>query len=161
MEDFIIKEIIKEDNNALAYIVKSVLTEFNANKQGTVYYDPTTDDLFSLFQTPGSNYFVVKNNDKVVGGAGVYPTPNLPVGCCELVKLYLLSTVRSKGLGRLLIEKCFVTAKEYGYSQIYLETMPELSMAVGLYEKCGFNYLPNFLGNFGHFGCDVWMIKNL
>lgn len=156
-----IREIKKEDNKAIAVIIREVLAEFKANKPGTVYYDPTTDDLYHLFQIPKAKYFIVEMNGEVVGGAGVYPTEGLPKACCELVKLYLLSTVRGKGLGKALIEKCFETAKDLGYTQVYLETMPELNNAVGLYEKKGFEYLKGPLGNSGHFGCGIWMLKRL
>jgi len=39
--------------------------------------------------------------------------------------------------------------------------MPELRKAVSVYEKFGFTYLTGPMGNTGHFGCDVWMIKEL
>ena len=156
-----IRYINKEDNQILASIIRSVLAEFKANKPGTVYYDPTTDDLFTLFKTPNAAYFVVEENNKIIGGAGIFPTPNLPEGCCELVKLYLSPAARGRGLGKALILKCFEAAKQNGYTAMYLETMPELSTAVGLYEKLGFEYLKGPLGNSGHFGCDIWMLKNL
>src|SRR5438045_9046387 len=105
-QHFQIRRLEKKDNERVAHIIRSVLAEFKINKPGTVYYDPTTDDLFTLFKTPRSAYFVVEMDGEIVGGAGVYPTPNLPEGCCELVKLYLYSNTRGKGLGRLLIEKC-------------------------------------------------------
>jgi len=156
-----IRSLQKKDNKQLAVIIRSVLAEFKANKPGTVYYDPTTDDLFTLFQIPKAEYFVAAFDDKIIGGAGVYPTPNLPAGCCELVKLYLLPEARSKGIGKALIQECFTAAKQLGYTSIYLETMPELSTAVGLYEKLGFQYLQKPLGNSRHFGCSIWMLKNL
>jgi len=158
---YTIREIRKEDNQKLAVIIRSVLKEFNANKPGTVYYDPTTDDLFSLFKTEKAAYFVAEENDKILGGGGIFPTPNLPEGCCELVKLYLSSSARGKGLGKALIQHCFEAAKQLGYTTMYLETMPELSTAVGLYEQLGFEYLKGPLGNSGHFGCDIWMVKKL
>jgi putative acetyltransferase len=52
-------------------------------------------------------------------------------------------------------------AKEAGYEQVYLETLPELSNAVSMYEKLGYNRLPKSLGNSGHDGCSIWMLKNL
>ncbi|HRI22667.1 MAG TPA: GNAT family N-acetyltransferase [Panacibacter sp.] len=157
----IIRKIQKEDNHMLASIIRSVLTEFKANKPGTVYYDPTTDDLFTLFKTTKSAYFVAEENGEILGGGGIFPTPNLPAGCCELVKLYLSNAARGKGLGKDLIEQCFAAAKENGFTAMYLETMPELSTAVGLYESLGFKYLKGPLGNSGHFGCDIWMVKEL
>ena len=61
----------------------------------------------------------------------------------------------------MLIERCFESAREFGYTEMYLETMPELRNAIGLYEKAGFTYLSGPMGNSGHFGCDLWMIKEL
>lgn len=160
-EDLILRKIEPSDNVAIAAIIRNVLAEFKANKPGTVYYDPTTDDLYNLFQNPHAAYWIAEANGEIVGGGGVYPTPGLPDGCCELVKLYLLPGTRGKGWGRRLIEQCFETAAALGFSQVYLETMPELSNAVSLYEKCGFRYLDAPLGRSGHFGCDIWMLKEL
>lgn len=155
------RKIEERDNSSLAKIVRDVLFEHKANKPGTVYYDPTTDDLFRLFKTPKSEYWVVEIDGVVKGGGGIYPTPNLPEGCCELVKLYLLADTRGKGVGKQLIEKCFTSAQNLGYTSMYLETMPELRNAVGLYESLGFKYLKGPLGESGHFGCDLWMLKQL
>jgi putative acetyltransferase len=160
-KQYTIRKIEERDNQQSAAIIRSVLKEFNAAKPGTVYYDPATDDLYSLFKEPRSVYFVAEKHGELLGGSGVYPTPGLPEGCCELVKLYLLSSARGMGLGRELIERCFAEAKRSGFTSMYLETLPELNLAVGLYEKMGFTYLPGPLGNSGHFGCDLWMLKEL
>lgn len=156
-----IRLIKQEDNPVIAAIIRAVLTEFKANKPGTVYYDPTTDDLYNLFSEPFSGYHILEEDGQIMGGAGIYPTASLPHGCCELVKLYLLPEARGKGYGQLLIAQCFESARENGFFEVYLETMPELKMAVGLYEKCGFTYLSGPMGNSGHFGCDLWMLKML
>lgn len=161
MSEVLIRPIRENDNETIAAIIRSVLTEFGANKPGTVYFDPTTDDLFSLFRTKDSAYFILEVDGKICGGAGIYPTVGLPDGCTEIVKLYIMPYVRGRGLGRALIENCFDVARQLGYKQVYLETLPELKMAVGLYENCGFRYLDNPLGNSGHFGCDLWMLKDL
>jgi putative acetyltransferase len=161
MTNIHIRPIRAEDNAAIAGIIKMTLAEFGADKPGTVFFDPTTDDLFQLFSITRSFYFVAEWNGKLVGGSGVYPTPGLPEDCCELVKLYLLPEMRGLGLGIQLMKKCFQQAIELGFHRMYLETMPELRTAIGLYEKAGFNYLPGPLGQSGHFGCDLWMIKNL
>ena len=161
MENIYIRPIIADDNAAIALIIRKTLAEFGAVKPGTVYFDPTTDHLSELFSSPLSAYYIVEVEGKIVGGSGIYPTPGLPSGCCELVKLYLLSEMRGLGLGIQLMEKCFQQAKEFGFSEMYLETMPELHKAIGLYERAGFTYLMGPLGQSGHFGCDLWMIKKL
>lgn len=159
--EIVIREIMQNDNEAVAKLIRSVLAEFKANKPGTVYFDPTTDDLYNLFQQQRSKYWIAEYHDEVVGGSGVYPTEGLPEGCCELVKLYVSAQMRGKGLGKALIQQSFATASEFGYKQMYLETMPELSTAVGLYEKLGFTYLSKPMGNSGHFDCGIWMLKDL
>jgi putative acetyltransferase len=161
MKNICIRPIRTADNATMASIIRRTLTEFGADKPGTVYFDPTTDDLFKLFSAPDSAYFIAEVNGTVVGGSGVFPTRGLPEGCCELVKLYLLSEMRGQGLGLMLMEECFQKAIDLGFSEMYLETMPELRTAIGLYEKAGFTFLPGPMGQSGHFGCDLWMIKHL
>ncbi|MEO6314608.1 MAG: GNAT family N-acetyltransferase [Chitinophagaceae bacterium] len=156
-----IRLIQPSDDRALATIIKNSLAEFGANKPGTAFFDPTTDALFQLFQQAGSFYFVAEKANELLGGAGIFPSAGLPEGVCELVKMYLHPAARSKGLGRLLIHQCLERAALAGYKKVYLETMPELGKAVSVYEKFGFTYLKGPMGNTGHFGCDIWMIKTL
>ena len=159
--DITIRNIEFNDNPTLAAIIRASLAEFGANKPGTVFYDPTTDYLFEMFQKPGSTYFVAEKEGTILGGAGIYPSEGLPLQTCELVKMYLRPDARGMGLGKLLIDKCLEFAKGFGYLQVYIETMPELRKAVSIYERFGFEYLNGPLGNTGHFGCDVWMLKRL
>jgi putative acetyltransferase len=156
-----IRTIQPSDNKAIASIIRQSLAEFGANKPGTVYYDETTDHLYEVFRQPGSIYYVASQNNTILGGAGIYPSHGLPAGVAELVKMYLVKEARGRGLGRKLIDMCLAFAAEYGYHTIYLETMPELKKAVAVYEQFGFEYLDGPMGNTGHFGCDVWMKKEL
>lgn len=156
-----IREIKPTDNAVLAQIIRQTLLEFNAAKPGTVYFDETTDDLYSVFQVPKAVYFVAEADDKLLGGGGIYPTAGLPVDTCELVKMYLLPEARGIGLGKLLIQKSLESAKQLGFLNVYLETMPELKNALQTYEKMGFYYLNGPVGNSGHFGCELWMLKEL
>jgi len=155
----LIRNIQPTDNPQLAVIIRDTLTEFGANVPGTVYFDPTTDALFELFQTHRSAYFIAEMEGKIVGGGGIYPTEDLPQNTCELVKMYLLPEARGMGLGRRLMEQCLEAAQLNGFQQVYLETLPELKQAVKVYEKFGFEYLCAPLGNSKHFGCGLWMLK--
>lgn len=157
-----IRAIKATDNKDLAEIVRTTLVEFGANHPGTVFFDSTTDALYELFQQPKSAYFVAENDrGKIIGGGGIYPTEGLPPDTCELVKMYLLPEARGIGLGRKIIAMCLEKAVENGFSRVYLETMPELSLALKAYEKFGFEYINSSLGNSGRFGCDLHMIKIL
>jgi putative acetyltransferase len=156
-----IRRIEGEDNAALAQIIRSTLEEFGANHPGTVYFDEATDHLYETFRQEGSVYFVAESAKEIFGGGGIFPSPGLPPGTCELVKMYLLPQARGLGLGSALISRCIEWARQYGYKHIYLETMPELKLALRTYQKFGFHYLNAPLGNTGHFGCELWMLLDL
>lgn len=156
-----IRPLQASDNPHIAKIIRDTLAEFGANHPGTVYYDPTTDALYELFQQQGSAYFIAEMDGTIVGGGGIYPTDGLPDDTCELVKMYLLPQARGHGLGSRMIQLCIDTAKQNGFSNIYLETMTELKPALKVYERMGFTYLDAPMGNSGHFGCPLWMIKAL
>ena len=155
------RTIEKRDNKDLADLIRTVFREFKIERPGTVYFDPTTDDLFKLFETPGSKYWIAEENGVIIGGCGVYPTPGLPAECAELVKLYLYAKHRGRSIGWRLMEKTFESAKIFGYKQLYLESLPELGKAISLYERTGFRPIPGPMGNSGHFGCNIWMLKDL
>mgnify|MGYP003582170439 CR=1 FL=1 len=161
MGNYIIRRISKNDNEALAIIIRNAFHDFDAPTCGTVYEDPATDNLYNLFKTPGSACWVAEEGAEVLGCCGIFPTENLPKGCAELVKFYLAASARGKGVGRALMDQCILTAKELGYQQIYIESLPQFSTAVGMYERMGFVSIDRPLGNSGHTGCNIWMVKEL
>jgi putative acetyltransferase len=161
LEEIAIRTIEPSDNPGIAAIIRNTLTEFGANKPGTVFYDASTDNLYQLFQQPGSRYHIAFHGEQMLGGAGIFPSAGLPDQTCELVKMYLSPAARGIGLGKKLIERSLQFAADAGYRHVYLETMPELGKAMSVYEKFGFHYLDGPIGNTGHFGCAIWMLKDL
>lgn len=161
MKNLTIRPIIESDNPKIASVIRKSLEEYGENKPGTVYTDPTTDDLYSLFQTPNSCYFIAEDKGKIIGGCGIFPTKGLPEGYGELVKLYLAKEYRGLGLGKLLMDKSIEASKEMEYTHLYLESIPALNQAVHLYEKMGFETLDHRMGDSGHFSCNLWMVMKL
>ena len=157
----IIREVEKEDNALLASMIRQVFEEHDAPQEGTVYSDPTTDDLYGLFRKERSVLWVAEVDSIPVGCCGIYPTEGLKNNCAELVKFYLSESERGKGTGKVLMEQCITSARELDYGSLYLESMPHFSKAIRIYEKLGFRELNKALGNSGHTSCDIWMIKDL
>lgn len=156
-----IRNVQQSDNPILAKIIRAVFIEHDAPTEGTVFVDPTTDALYDLFQVPKAELWTAELNGEIVGCCGIYPTENLPKGCVELVKFYLAKAARGKGIGRKLMAKSIDVAKKYGYTQMYIESLPHYAKAVNIYEKLDFSHLQNPLGNSGHSGCNIWMLKEL
>ncbi len=160
-KDFIIREIDSKDNLQLAALVRSVILEMGAPKIGTAYEDKATDQMFETYQKVMATYFVIEYKNKIVGGAGIAGLDNFEGNTCELQKMYFLPIARGKGLGAKLISICLAKAKEFGFENCYLETLPYMEAAVKLYKKYGFTPLNKPLGNTAHYSCNVWMIKEI
>jgi len=156
-----IRKIQQSDNEPLSCLIKSVFEEYNAPLVNTVYDDPRTLNMFETFLTSRCEYFVVEDKGEVLGGCGYFPTEGLPSGYAELVKFYFSPKLRGKGMGRKLLEKVIESARTAGYNRLYIESFPEFSHAVRMYEKNGFKHLPSRLGNSGHTATTIHMEKSI
>lgn len=157
----LLRKIQASDNAIIAKIIRDSLEEYQLNLPGTVYTDPTTDDLHGLFQPKNATYWIAVNHDEVVGGCGIFPTEKLPEQTAELVKLYVKKEFRGFRIGQQLVEQCINTSKKLGYTQLYLESFPSLKEAISLYHKKGFRKINEPMGDSGHFTCNYYMLLQL
>jgi putative acetyltransferase len=160
-DTIVIREIERKDNPKIAQAIRSVLIEMGVPKVGTAYEDDALDCMTETYDKPRKAYFVVQNGNAIIGGAGISPLDNYTGNVCELQKMYFLPEARGKGLGSEMMAKCLAFAKEAGFDQCYLETLPYMKDARKLYSKVGFVSLDKPLGNTGHYSCTEWMIKVL
>jgi putative acetyltransferase len=159
--NILIRKITKADNQLLADIIRNVFIEHNAPEEGTVFSDPTTDKLFEFFKEPKSVLWVAELDHTVVGSCGVYPTKGLNENCAELVKFYIFKEARDKGIGKELFQRSIQSARDLGYTQLYLECLPHFKKAINMYEKAGFVKLNKPLGESTHTTCNIWMLLDL
>ncbi|SNV31371.1 putative acetyltransferase [Chryseobacterium taklimakanense] len=157
----LIRKIEERDNADIATVIRSCFADFNAPTKGTVFEDPTTDDLYNVFKKEKSVLYIAEENGEIVGSCGIYPTENLPEDTAEMVKFYLTKNSRGKGTGRALMETALETARKMGYRKIYIESLPEFTKALSMYEKQGFKLLEKPLVNSCHTGCNIWMLKDI
>ena len=157
----IIRLIEKKDNPQIAKVIRSVLEDFNVPKVGTAYADKSLDCMFETYQKQNAVYFVVEENDKIIGGAGVAKLDNYEGNVCELQKMYFLPEARGRGVGAQMMEFCLAKASEFGFEKIYLETMEYMTHAQKLYKQAGFEYIECAMGDTGHYSCPVHMLKTL
>lgn len=161
MQAVIIREINPDDNKMVARVVRKVLEDLGVPKVGTAYADKTLDDMYRAYQKPRANYFVVEENQKIIGGGGIAPLENYDETVCELQKMYFLKEARGRGIGVEMLQICLDRAKSYGFDACYLETMPNMKAAQKMYQKNGFKYIDGRMGDTGHYSCPVWMLKKL
>lgn len=56
----------------------------------------------------------------------------------EFKRLYVLPTGRSLGIGNALVERAIEVAREQGYAEVLLDTLPRMQGALKLYKRHGF-----------------------
>lgn len=157
----IIREIQLKDNPLIEKVIKDTFIEVGLPLEGTAYEDIETSHMYQSYQSNNEVYFVIEENEEVLGGAGIKHLKDFEDEVCELQKMYFSPKIRGKGYGKLMFEKCLDAAKKLGYKKCYLESASILKTAIHIYEKYGFKHLHKPLGNTGHYSCGVWMIKEL
>ncbi|MHB1146927.1 MAG: GNAT family N-acetyltransferase [Lutibacter sp.] len=159
--NFKIREIQPEDNKKIAKVIRKILIEFGVPKVGTAYADKILDTLYEAYDTKEAIYYVIEKEGEIFGGAGIKQLDNYEGNVCELQKMYFLPEARGIGLGSNMMETCLQKAKEFGFEQCYLETLPYMEDARKLYRKAGFKDLNAPMGDTGHYSCNLWMLKDL
>ncbi|ADO74922.1 GNAT family N-acetyltransferase [Stigmatella aurantiaca] len=152
--EWILRPIARQDDAAVAHIIRTVMPEFGADGPGFALHDPEVDRMSAAYSRPGHAYFVLEQGGRVAGGGGIAPLAGNTDGVCELQKMYFLPEARGQGQGERMLRQCLAFAREAGYRLCYLETLTGMDGAQKLYQRLGFERIPKSMGSTGHFGCD-------
>jgi putative acetyltransferase len=85
---------------------------------------------------PPQGALLVASTDAAV--AGCVALRRLDEHAGEMKRLYVRPQFRGSGLGRQLIERVIIAAREAGYDELRLDTLPSMIAAQDLYRKLGF-----------------------
>jgi putative acetyltransferase len=134
------------DNKDCKKVIELV---FGVLKEYDLKPDPAATDVDikdveqSYFERAGTFYVLEEKDGSIIGAYGLYP---IDKATCELRKMYLHSSHRGKGLGKLLLEDALSKARQIGFKRITLETASVLKEVISLYKSYGFiEYEPEHL----------------
>lgn len=96
------------------------------------------------YAQPAGTIMLAWDGDTPVACVALRPVEH-PV--CEMKRLYVRPQARSLQLGRRLVERICAQARDAGYSQICLDTLPSMSAAIHLYGTLGFAPVAPYVHN--------------
>jgi ribosomal protein S18 acetylase RimI-like enzyme len=101
-------------------------------------YDPTSGGILLLARSsspspsPSSS-----NNSPPALGCVALRALDAP-SCCEMKRLYVTEPGRGQGIGKRLLRTAVQAARDLGYREIRLDTLPSMHAAIGMYREVGF-----------------------
>jgi putative acetyltransferase len=158
---FEFRPIRREDNEKVARVIRTVMTEFGCVGEGYSINDPEVDAMFETYDNERSVFFVVTRQGEILGCGGIGPLAGGDRETCELKKMYFYPEARGKGLGEKMVSRCLQAAAEKGFKRCYLETVARMWQANLLYQKMGFEKICSPMGVTGHCSCENWYVKQL
>ncbi len=93
------------------------------------------------YAPPKGALLVAHTGAEVAGCVGLRP---LDSRTGEMKRLYVRPAYRSWGLGKRLVEAVINAARQAGYSELRLDTLPSMASAQALYHRLGFVEIPPY-----------------
>jgi GNAT superfamily N-acetyltransferase len=104
-------------------------------------FQKEVDALPGIYAPPQGELLLAKRGDHVLGCIALKP---LAPGVAEIKRLYVREQARGLGVGKALVAAILATARTCGYSQVKLDTLPQMQSAIALYTAAGFAPIPAY-----------------
>lgn len=104
-------------------------------------YEEELLHLEAKYGPPGGRLYLVYCDGALAGCVALRQLDSLR---CEMKRLYVRPRFRRLHIGGILVRRIIAEARAIGYRHLLLDTFPFLDIAVRMYEKLGFRYIPKY-----------------
>ena len=127
--------------------VRRLFEEYAASLGVDLCFQGFSEELAGLpgnYAPPEGRLLLALQNGKPAGCVALRP---LEPAVCEMKRLYVRPAFRAHGIGRILIDRVVQEARQAGYQQMRLDTLPSMTAAQALYRRLGFQEIAPYRNN--------------
>ena len=110
-------------------------------------FDAEMAGMPGKYSPPQGELLLARNEaGTAIGCVGLRPLPSDTPSpkICEMKRLYVTPEGRGTGVGKALTSTIITAAKELGYSEMRLDTLPSMRAALKMYQAIGFEDIPAY-----------------
>ncbi|MCZ8090109.1 GNAT family N-acetyltransferase [Flavobacterium sp.] len=107
-----------------------------------VEIDGDEKDFFAQYNQIYIDNVIVCYEDEIAVGCGAFKEYEPTVA--EIKRMFVLPEKRGKGIASTVLNALEIWAKENGFQHAILETSNQLTNAISLYQKSGYEVIPNY-----------------
>lgn len=107
-----------------------------------VEIDGDEKDFFAQYNQIYIDNVIVCYEDEIAVGCGAFKEYEPTVA--EIKRMFVLPEKRGKGIASTVLKALEIWAKEKGFQHAILETSNQLTNAISLYQKSGYEVIPNY-----------------
>ena len=107
-----------------------------------VEIDGDEKDFFAQYNQIYIDNVIVCYEDEIAVGCGAFKEYEPTVA--EIKRMFVLPEKRGKGIASTVLNALEIWAKENGFQHAILETSNQLTNAISLYKKSGYEVIPNY-----------------
>ncbi len=107
-------------------------------------FERELETLPGAYGPPAGAILLAWDGPRPAGCVAMRPHDSLT---CEMKRFFVRPAHRGRGIGRMLATGLIDAARRTGYTRMLLDTVPQMSAAIALYESLGFREVPPYVFN--------------
>ena len=104
--------------------------------------DGEEKDFFAFYNNVQLDTVLVVYENSEVVGCGAFK--KFDDTTAEIKRMFVHPNHRNKGIAKFVLNELELWANDLGFTSFILETSPKLTSAIALYEKTGYQLIPNY-----------------
>ena len=145
-----IRDARPEELDQVSTVISAAYRQYAASFPAEVWEAYASDIANVRSRLDEAELIVAEHNERIVGSVTFYPdgsrsgAEGWPKGWSGIRLLAVDPDSRGLGIGRALTEECIRRSRERGIGTVGLHTTESMSVALSMYERMGFQRVPEF-----------------